>query len=278
MIPELRLGLGGARRPLVLLGVLTAVFLVLPLLVIIPTSWTSGQLVQFPPQGFSLQWYRAAFQGNMWTAPFWVSVRLSLFASAIATVLGTATALGMRRLRMGRSTRLAQSLFILPLALPYVAYALGLYQVFTKLSQSLDNSLLPLILGEATIAMPLVYIVIAGALGGVDPRLARAASTLGARWPMVVWRIELPLIRLAILGGFVFAFATIFDEATLAIFLGPVGQLTIAQALYQAASQSLQPTLSAVSTMITALAILILLLGTLLTRRRPRGAAAGGVR
>jgi putative spermidine/putrescine transport system permease protein len=278
MIPELRLGLGRTRRPLVVLGVLTAFFLVLPLLVIIPTSWTSGQLVQFPPHGFSLQWYHAAFQGNMWTGPFWVSVRLSLAASAIATVLGTATALGMRRLQVGRSTRLAQSLFILPLALPYVAYALGLYQVFTKLSQTLDNSLLPLILGEATIAMPLVYIVIAGALSGVDPRLARAGSTLGARWPMVVWRIELPLIKLAILGGFVFAFATIFDEATLAIFLGPVGQLTIAQALYEAASQSLQPTLSAVSTMITALAILILLLGTLLTRRRPRGAAAGGVK
>jgi putative spermidine/putrescine transport system permease protein len=178
---------------------------------------------------------------------------------------------------MGRSTRLAQSLFILPLALPTVAYALGLYQVFTKLSESLNNSLLPLILGEATIAMPLVYVVVAGAMAGVDPRLSRAASTLGARWPMVVWRIELPLIKLAILGGFVFAFATIFDEATLAIFLGPVGQLTIAQALYQAASQSLQPTLSAVSTMITALAILILVGGTLLTRRRPRGAGSGAL-
>jgi putative spermidine/putrescine transport system permease protein len=277
MIPELRLGLGRTRWPLIVFGVVAALFLVLPLLVIIPTSWTSGDLVQFPPKGFSLQWYRAAFDGNMWTAPFWVSVRLSLIASLIATVLGTATALGMRRLRMGRSTRLAQSLFILPLALPTVAYALGLYQVFTKLSESLNNSLLPLILGEATIAMPLVYVVVAGAMAGVDPRLSRAASTLGARWPMVVWRIELPLIKLAILGGFVFAFATIFDEATLAIFLGPVGQLTIAQALYQAASQSLQPTLSAVSTMITALAILILVGGTLLTRRRPRGAGSGAL-
>jgi putative spermidine/putrescine transport system permease protein len=273
---ELRLGIGIGRGPFMVLGVILALFLILPLLVIIPTSWTAGQIVQFPPTGFSLQWYKAAFQGGVWTTPFGVSLQVGLFGSLIATIMGTATALGMRRLSRGRGTRVAQSLFILPLALPYVSYALGLYQLFTKLPSSLNNTLVPLIVAEAMIAMPLVYVVVAGALAGVDPRLGRAASTMGARWPMILWRIELPLIRIAIIGGFVFAFATIFDEATLAIFLAPVTKLTLAQQLYRAASESIAPTLSAVSTMITLLAIIVLGIASLLTRRRPRGATVGG--
>ncbi|HWI74540.1 MAG TPA: ABC transporter permease [Baekduia sp.] len=268
MNDELRAGLGIGRRPFIALGVLLAIFLILPLLVLVPTSWTSGQLVEFPPKGFSLHWYDEALTGTTWTDPLKVSLQVGVFGGLLATVLGTATALGMRRLAAPRGARLAQSLFILPLALPYVSYALGLYQLFSKLPAGLGDTLIPLILGEAVIAMPLVYVVVAGALSGVDPRLARAASTMGARWPTTMWRIELPLVRPAIIGGFVFAFATIFDEATLAIFLSPVTDITLAQQLYRSASESIAPTLSAVSTMITMLAIVVLGIGTLFTRRR----------
>jgi ABC-type spermidine/putrescine transport system permease subunit II len=90
---------------------------------------------------------------------------------------------------------------------------------------------------------------------------------MGARWPTILWRIELPLIKTAIIGGWVFAFATCFDEATLAIFLSPVDQTTLAQQLYREASESIAPTLSAVSTMITMLAILVLGIGSLIMGR-----------
>ena len=72
---------------------------------------------------------------------------------------------------------------------------------------------------------------------------------------MILWRIELPLVRMAVIGAFIFSFAAIFDEATLAIFLSPVTDVTLAQQLYRSAAESIAPTLSAVSTMITLLAI-----------------------
>jgi putative spermidine/putrescine transport system permease protein len=182
----------------------------------------------------------------------------------------------MRRLARGRGTRIAQSLFILPLAIPYVSYALGLYQLVNKaLPSSLNETLIPLIFAESVIAMPLVYIVIAGALSNVDPRLGRAASTMGARWPTILWRIDLPLVKLGIIAGFIFAFATILDEATLALFLAPVTEITLAQQLYRSAAETVTPTLSAVSTMITLLAILVLGIGTLFSRRRV-GTTKGG--
>jgi putative spermidine/putrescine transport system permease protein len=275
MNQELKLGLGLSRGAFMVLGVLLGIFLILPLLIIIPTSWTAGQLVEFPPHGFSFQWYEQVLENPMWTESFWVSIRVAFFGSVIATVLGTGIALGMRRLARGRGTRVAQSLFILPLAIPYISYALGLYQLVNKLPASLNETLVPLILAESVIAMPLVYIVIAGALANVDPKLGRAASTMGARWPTILWRIDLPLIKMGLIAGFIFAFATIFDEATLALFLAPVTDVTLAQQLYRSANESIAPTLSAVSTMITLLAILVLGIGTLFSRRRV-GASQGG--
>jgi putative spermidine/putrescine transport system permease protein len=274
--PELKLGLGISRGVFWVLGIVLGLFLILPLLIIVPTSWNGGQLVEFPPHGFSFQWYEAVFETSMWTEAFWVSLKVAFFGAIIATVMGTGIALGMRRLARGRGTRIAQSLFILPLAIPYVSYALGLYQLVNKaLPSSLNETLIPLIFAESVIAMPLVYIVIAGALSNVDPRLGRAASTMGARWPTILWRIDLPLVKLGIIAGFIFAFATILDEATLALFLAPVTEITLAQQLYRSAAETVTPTLSAVSTMITLLAILVLGIGTLFSRRRV-GATQGG--
>ena len=276
MNQELKLGLGISRGAFVVLGILLGIFLILPLLVIVPTSWTAGQLVEFPPHGFSFQWYEQVLENPLWTESFWVSIQVAFFGSIIATVLGTGIALGMRRLARGRGTRVAQSLFILPLAIPYVSYALGLYQLVNKLPTGLNETLLPLILAESVIAMPLVYIV--------DRRRARqrrpAGSAapprrMGARWPTILWRIDLPLVKMAVIAGFIFAFATIFDEATLALFLAPVTDITLAQQLYRSANESIAPTLSAVSTMITLLAILVLGIGTLFSRRRV-GATQGG--
>ncbi|MBS1678493.1 MAG: ABC transporter permease [Actinobacteria bacterium] len=275
MNQELKLGLGISRGAFVVLGIILGIFLILPLLVIVPTSWTAGQLVEFPPHGFSLQWYESALETPMWTESFLVSLQVAFFGAIIATVLGTAVALGMRRLVRGRGTRAAQSLFILPLAIPYVSYALGLYQLFTKLPSTLNETLIPLILAESVIAMPLVYVVIAGSLANVDPKLGRAASTMGARWPTILWRIDLPLVKLGVVAAFIFSFATIFDEATLALFLAPVTEVTLAQQLYRSASESIAPTLSAVSTMITLLAILVLGVGTIISRRRV-GSTQGG--
>jgi putative spermidine/putrescine transport system permease protein len=264
---ELRAGLGLGRIPFVVLGLMLAFFLLVPMLVVVPTSWTSGELLEFPPTGFSTQWYQRVFEDPTWTDPFKTSVNIALKASLLATVMGTAAALGMRRLATNRSARFMRSAFILPLAIPYVSYALGVYNIFDKVSfESLDTTM-PLILAQSVIAFPLVYVVVAGALSGVDPRLGRAAATLGARWPTIVWKIELPLIRTAIVGGWLFAFTTCFDEAVLAIFLAPVTDVTLAQQLFRSASESIEPTLSAVSTLITLAAILVLGVASLLVRR-----------
>lgn len=269
MNTELRAGLGLGRIPFVALGLLLAVFLLLPMLVVVPTSWSSSALIEFPPVGFSLQWYEGIFDDPTWTDSFKTSIGIAIRTSILATIMGTAAALGMRRLTANRSKRFMRSAFILPLAIPYISYALGIYNIFDRLAVGMLDTTTPLIISHAVITFPLVYVVVAGALSGMDPRLGRAAATLGARWPTIVWKIELPLIRTAILGGWLLAFVTSFDEAVLAIFLSPVEQTTLAQQLYRSASESIEPTLSAVSTLITLAAIMVLGLATLLFRAAP---------
>jgi putative spermidine/putrescine transport system permease protein len=271
---ELRAGLGLGRIPFIVLGIVTAVFLLLPMLIIVPTSWSSSQLLEFPPPGFSLQWYERMFEDPTWTDAINTSLRIALQASVLATIAGTAAALGMRRIAGTPWGRVLRSLFILPLAIPYVSYALGVYNIFDRVSYDTLNTTLPLILAQALIAFPLVYVVVAGALSGIDPRLGRAAATLGARWPRIVMRIELPLIWPAILGGWLFAFALCFDEAVLAIFLAPIEQVTLAQQLFRSAQETAEPTLSAVSTFITLAAVFVLGIASMLVARAAARAQA----
>ena len=268
MSTELGEGLGSISRPLLVVGVGIALFMLVPLVIVVPTSWTAGNILTFPPEGFSLKWYRDVFADDSWTAPIRVSLWNSIRASALATVAGTAAALGLRRLVAGRASRALRSLFILPLAIPYVSYALGTYHVVLRLPGDWRSSSWPLVLTHATVTFPLVYVVVAGALAAVDPNLSRAAATLGARWPMIVRRIELPLIRNAIIGGWVFAFATAFDEATLAIFLSPFRERTYAQQLFRETSETITPSVSAVSTVVTILIMLVLGFGSFVLNRR----------
>jgi putative spermidine/putrescine transport system permease protein len=271
---ELRAGLGLGRIPFVVLGIVTAVFLLLPMLIIVPTSWSSSQLLEFPPPGFSLQWYERMFEDPTWTDAIKTSLRIALQASLLATIAGTAAALGMRRIGGTPWGRVLRSLFILPLAIPYVSYALGVYNVFDRVSYDTLSTTAPLILAQALISFPLVYVVVAGALSGIDPRLGRAAATLGARWPRIVMRIELPLIWPAIVGGWLFAFALCFDEAVLAIFLAPIEQVTLAQQLFRSAQETAEPTLSAVSTVITLVAVFVLGIASMLVARAAARAQA----
>jgi putative spermidine/putrescine transport system permease protein len=270
---DLRRASGRLRLPILTLGAVLALFLLLPMLIVVPTSWTAGQLLEFPPTGFSLQWYDRLTMDDTWTTPFWTTVQTSLVASLIALVFGSLAALGMRRLQAARTGALIRSVFIAPLAIPYIAYALGVYQLFLEIP-ALGDTLVPFVLAQSLIAFPLVYVVVVGGLARVDPALGRAAATMGARWPMVAWRIDLPLVRPSLFAGWLFAFTICFDEATLALFLAPIDKTTLPQELYGAASESISPELSAVSVVVTLIAVVVLGLGTVLTSRLSRTRAA----
>lgn len=250
---NLRSSMGRQRPWLVLVGLLVTAYLVIPMLIVIPASFTSGQFLQVPPDGFSMRWYRAVFDDPLWSDALTSSIRVSGIASLVATVVGTLAVVGLARTR--GISRYVRPIFFLPMVLPYIVFALGLRQA--SLPLGVDNSLWPLVVGQAVLCLPIAFLTISSGMSKIDPALIRAASSMGASWWRSVWQIELPLLRRSILTGWALAFAFGFDEVVLALFLAPPGQSTLPAKLYTEASQNVSPLIASVSGIVVALTLVI---------------------
>lgn len=249
--------LGWYRLPIILVAVLASLLLIVPFLILVSTSWTSGSFILFPPQGFSLQWYADVLGDRRWMGSFWLSLWTASLSTAIATILGTAGAIGLTRVRSRQAQRWIRTLFIVPIALPPIAYAVGLYAVNLDLG-FLRGTLITLIIGHTLVALPYVFVLVSGGLARIDPALRPAASTLGARWPLILWKIELPALLPYVLSGLLFAFIIVFDEVVLAVFLMPPGMQTLPLRMLNASQEAFSPQLTAASTLVSLLAIAIL--------------------
>ncbi|MFT4307506.1 MAG: ABC transporter permease [Microbacterium sp.] len=266
--------LGGYRHLVFVVAILASLLLIVPFLILVATSWTEGAFALFPPTGFTLQWYAEVLTDKKWMSAFTLSLWESALATLIATVLGVAGAIGLPRLRSRLAQRWVRTLFIVPIALPPIAYAVGLYGVNSDLGIP-KNTLLTLVIGHALIALPYVFVIVSGGLSRMDPALGPAAWTLGARWPLVLWKVELPALIPYILSGALFAFVVVFDEVVLAVFLLPPGVQTLPLKMLSAASESVSPELTAASTMVSVLALVVLgLVPVVVGRLRRRGTGA----
>lgn len=251
---ELRAALPTLRRPLAVMGSLLGLYLLVPIAVILPVAFSTSRYLKFPPPGFSLQWFVDVLQDPNWTEPALLSMQLAAAATVLATVAGTAAAFAVRRMRRG--TSVVRTILLAPMVLPQLVLALGLYLAYSVLDWTGDARLV--ILGQATVAVPIVFVTVTSGLVNVDPALSRAAASLGHRWPSIVWRVELPLVARSIAGAAIMAFALSFDESVIAYFLCPPGSATLPVALWLSASQSASPAISAVSAYVMAIAVTLL--------------------
>lgn len=249
--------LGHYRLPILIVALLVSLLFFVPFLILVATSWTEGAFILFPPEGFSLQWYGEVLGDRQWMKSFTLSLWTAALSTVIATVLGVAGAIGITRVRSRTAQRWIRTVFIVPIALPPIAYAVGLYGVNWQLD-FLRGTLVTLIIGHALIALPYVFVLVNGGLSRIDPALRPAARTLGASWPLIVWKVELPALLPYIVSGLVFAFITIFDEVVLAVFLLPPGKKTLPLQMLGASQEAISPELTAASTLVTLFAMVIL--------------------
>jgi len=248
-------------------SVVTALFLLLPIVVILPIPFSEGEFLSWPPKGFSFRWYDRILTDPVWTGAFWMSVRIALFAAALATLAGASAALAMRRLPAGRASWL-RTLFVAPVVLPCVVYALGLYNVFDALR--VIGATWPIVVGQSVLAFPIVFVAVSAALASVGGGLTRAASSLGARWPVIVWRVELPMVRPNIAAAFIFAFAFCFDEVVVALFLAGPAAPTFPLQIFTSARESASPDIAAASGLVITVALVSFALSGALLRHASR--------
>jgi len=230
-------------------------FLVAPLLAIIPLSFTSGEYLQYPIPGYSFRWYEDFLFSPEWILAFRNTFIVGTATSVLATTLGTLAALGLSRDGFPFK-RLVTSFFILPVVLPAIVLAVGTYFAFAAVG--LTNSLVGIILAHTMIAVPFVVITVGATLSGFDHNLVRAATSLGATPVRSFFKVTLPLVFPGVVSGAVIAFATSLDEVVMILFLAGPDQNTVPRQMFNGIKYYLSPTITAAATTLIAVSILLL--------------------
>jgi putative spermidine/putrescine transport system permease protein len=249
------------------------VLMAVPLAVMIPLSLSPTAYMHFPPTGFSLRWYENYFTRADWVAPTLTSLKVGALATVGALAIGIPAAIGLVRGRFpGRS--LVAAVLMSPMIMPVMILAIALYHVYAR--YKINGTILGMAAAHIVLATPYVILIVSSALRTVDVQLERAAMTLGAGPVTAFRRVTLPLIRPSVLTAAFFAFLTSFDDLVLALFLSGTTASTLPKRMWEGIRFEIDPTTAAVSVLLIAASIALLLVNELFVRRARFGAAAGG--
>jgi putative spermidine/putrescine transport system permease protein len=242
------------------------VFLLLPILVIIPLSFSDSSFLAYPMPGWSLQWYRNLFGSDEWVRATKNSFIVAPAATLIATVLGTLTAVGLARVQfVGKG--LLMSVLIAPMVVPVVVVGVATYLFFAPLG--LVDSYIGLIIVHAALGAPFVVTTVLATLQGFNQNLVRASLSLGAGPVETFFRVTLPVIAPGVISGALFAFAISFDEVVVTLFLAGPTQVTLPRQMFTGIRENINPTIAAVATLLIIFTTsLMLVLEWLRGRRR----------
>lgn len=254
----------------IVLWVLVAViliYLVFPVFIVVPVSFSSAKYLQFPPPGWSLQWYQNYLDRPGWVPATFVSLRVAVITTILATTLGTAASLALVRGRFpGKSA--VNSFIVSPLVVPGIIVAIGIYFFYAQVK--LVGNPLGLALAHTALALPFVVTNVTATLHGFDERLEYAAMNLGANRWQTFWRVTLPLIRPGVFAGALFAFITSFDELIVALFVSGTGAVTLPRKMWDSLRQEIDPTIAAVSSVLIGVSIVLLFTVEMLRQRTER--------
>jgi len=268
------------------------VFLITPIIILIPLSFNQEPYFSFTPgmlaldpAAFSTRWYWDILQNGMvdpeaitgwwsdlWNNSQWIrSVRnsfyIGIFATLVATVLGTTAAIGLSSSNMPWR-RPIMALLISPMIVPLVITASGLTYFFSDIK--LVKTYWGLILAHAVLGTPFVIITVTATLSGFDKSLTRASANMGAGPIRTFFKVQMPLILPGVISGALFAFITSFDEVVAVLQLADVRQRTIPRQMFSGIREQISPTILAVATILVIISIALLTVVELLRRRSER--------
>lgn len=250
--------------PLGVYSIFALGFLVLPILIVVPMSFSASESLEFPPSGFSLRWYNSFFQDARWLSAMRTSALVAALSGTFALLLGSLAAYGLVR-STHPIKNLLRANFIAPMIIPPVISAVGLYFVFVDIG--LVGTLYGLVLAHTIAGVPFVILFMSVAISGVDVVLEHAAVSLGASQFRVLVKIVLPNVLTAFFASWLMAFLVSFDELILAIFLAGRHD-TIPKKMFNELILRIDPTITAIATLLIGFTIVVAGVAALLLRRR----------
>ncbi len=265
---------GASRWALSLNAVLVYAFFYAPIALLVLYSFSDDDLVG-RWGGFTLDWYRAFGQNDEVQNALGVSVRVAIISTLISVVLGTMAALALERFRF-RGQRVFDALLYLPVIVPDVTMAVMMLLFFTQGISLLDSIFgIQLSKGIATVALShiafsisFVSIVVRARLSGMNEKLEEAAQDLYASKWQTFRHITLPLIAPGVIGGGLLALTLSLDDVVITQFVAGPGSTTLPVYVFGLIRRGVSPLINAVSVVMLAASILLVLLSSLAQRAR----------
>lgn len=240
------------------------VFLMAPLLTIIPLSFNAEPYFSYPIERYSTHWYEDFFTSPAWRLAIYNSFVIAIPTTFFSLVIGTMAAVGFVTSRLPFKAALLAFL-VSPMMIPHVVIALGLFLFFARLDMARTYS--ALIVAHTVLATPMVLLVMIATLSTFKVSLYRAAISLGASPFRAIRTVLIPLLVPGLIAGAAFAFIVSFDEIIVTMFLAGPEQRTVPRMIWSGMRESISPLIMVAATVLTFFSVLILV-GTALIRRR----------
>jgi putative spermidine/putrescine transport system permease protein len=251
------------RLTYTLISTLVIGFIVLPLVLIVWMSFFSNQMLSFPPEGYTLDWYTRAWSMSAFRNGFFTSLQTSLCASVLALMLGIPASLALVRGAFpGREA--ITTLLMTPMLVPAIVGGSALFVFYLEIELysglQIAGTMAGLIIAHALIALPWVVKLVTTALIGANRSIEEAAASLGATPHIVFFRITVPMIWPGVVAGALFAFVNSFIDLEKSLFLVGPDRTTLQIALINYLEWNFDPTIGAVATAQIAFVTVLLLL------------------
>lgn len=240
-----------------LLATIVALWLVAPMFIVFPISFSADASFQFPPREWSTVWYESFFTKPAWTQALGNSALIGLIVAIVGTSLGTIAAIAINRSE-SRFAGWASTAMLTPMIVPPIIAGAGIYTFFLK--TGLVGTVFGFVMVHVALAFPLVVIAVNASLSGYDRSLELAAASLGAGRLKTFFTVTVPLIAPGVAAGAVFAFVTSFDEVIVSQFMVSPSLQTLPIMMYSSVTRTTDPTIAAAASLILGAIILAFVL------------------
>ena len=239
-------------------------FILAPLAIVVPMSFSASNSFEFPPQTYSLRHYATYFSSAGWLGPTFNSMLIGLLSSILTLLVATPAAFALNR-RQFKARRALQVLLLMPMLVPAIIMAISYYTVFSEIG--LNQTYAGVILAHSCISIPVVLITASASLRNFDRNMERAAATCGANQMQTLRYVMLPLLRPTLLLAGFFAFINSFDEATISLFISGREVATLPRRMFASIQLEADPVVAVVSSLMIACAIVVMTTATILRYR-----------
>ncbi len=231
-------------------------FLLVPVLVVVPLSFSGENTLRFPPATWSFRWYGAIFSHERIINGFKFSLTAAVLVTVLTLLIAMPAAFVIVRLKT-RGSEFLYSLFTAPLLLPTIVLGLAILIIFAQ--AGLLGTFTGIVLGHLVLTLPYAVRVLATALGSLSIAVEEAAATLGARPLTVFRRITLPLIAPGLLSAAALSFLVSFDELVITLFLAGPRVSTLPYEMFRHLESRADPLIAAIAVLMISLTLLVVL-------------------